>query len=116
MEKNSVRFDEIVEEIFVMPFNVKNRRERMSTTSIREGYHPLKPYYCRKKQNFVWISEDEALKRYKNKALFVLPGVRKIIPVVFVYNDEDLIELYVSRPARLYKVDEKKMCGWTLAI
>ena len=109
MEKNSVRFDEIAEEIFVMPFNVKNRRERMSTTSIREGYHQLKPYYCRKKQNFVWISEDEALKRYKNKALFVLPGVRKIIPAVFVYNDEDLIELYVSRPARLYKVDEKKI-------
>lgn len=109
MEKNSIRFDEIVEEIFLMPFNVKNKRERVSTMSIREGYHPLKPYYCRKKQNFVWISENEALKRYKNKALFVLQGERKIIPVVFVYNDEDLIELYVSRPARLYKVDEEKV-------
>lgn len=108
MEKNSVIFDEIVEEIFLMPFNVNDTSEKISTKSIREGYHPLKPYYCRKKQNFVWISEDEALKKYKNKALLVLPGVRKIIPVVFVYNDEDLTGLFM-RLARLYKIDEKKV-------
>lgn len=109
MDKNSIRFDEIVEEIFVMPPTQRDISKAISTKSIHKEYSALKPYYCRKKQNLVWISEDEATRKYENKALFIFPGMRRIIPVIFVYNDNDLEELYVKHPARLYKVDEKRI-------